>query len=292
MSVSLESIVARLIKQVENRFYGKYRGLVVDNADPEQLGRLKVRVPSVLGEEVVSGWAMPCTPYGGAADQGFLFIPEIGAGVWVEFEEGDLEFPIWTGTFWSKPGGESELPRVNGTVQSPPTQKIIKTKSGHTIQLEDAEEEEMITIRHTDDSFISFDKNGSILIGNKNGSTIVLNAKDGNLVFVEEHGNTISMTEDGVVIVDSSGGAAVELAGDMTRVAAKDIILQGSSVTLGADAMFPTLVIDPALQTQLNLFFSAHTHATAMGPSGPPLPPNIVPPLAPGSGLTSAVVVK
>ena len=95
----MEKVVADLVQRVEHRFYGKYRGFVVDNADPEQLGRLTLRVPSVLGDKVVTGWAMPCLPYGGDADQGFFFIPKKEAGVWVEFEEGDLEFPIWVGAF-------------------------------------------------------------------------------------------------------------------------------------------------------------------------------------------------
>jgi hypothetical protein len=149
----MERVVARLVEQVERRFFGKYRGLVVDNADPERLGRLRVRVPSVLGPEVVTGWALPCVPHGGDAGQGFLAIPGRGAGVWVEFEEGDLEFPIWVGTFWSKPGGESELPRPNdpdgaeqADVQDPPTRKIWKTLKGHTIQLEDADGEEALLI--------------------------------------------------------------------------------------------------------------------------------------------------
>ena len=285
---SLEKIVANLVQKVERRLYGKYRGFVVDNADPEQLGRLKVRVPSVLGNDVVAGWAMPCVPYGGDADQGFLFIPEVGAGVWVEFEEGDLEFPIWVGTFWSKPGGESELPRSNGEVQDPPTRKIIKTKKGHTIQFEDADGEEKIIIKHKDDSFISIDKNGSVIIGNQQGSTILLNAKDENMMLVEQHGNTLAMTEDGVVIVNKDGGAAVELSGDMARVAAKEIILQGSSVALGADAMEPT-IMGQTFKIMWDTFIF-HTHATALGPSGPPVPPAL--PLAPVTHLTSAVVVK
>jgi uncharacterized protein involved in type VI secretion and phage assembly len=180
--VDLEKAVANLVQKVEHRFYGKYRGLVVDNADPEQLGRLKLRVPSVLGNDIVTGWATACVPYGGDANQGMLFIPEIGAGVWVEFEEGDLEFPIWVGTFWSKPGGASELPKPNnadgteqGSVQDPPTRKIIKTKKGHTIQLEDADGEEMITIiEATNGHVITMNQDGITITDGANGNAIIM----------------------------------------------------------------------------------------------------------------------
>ena len=151
--MELEKVVADLLQKVERRFYGKYRGFVVNTEDPKRLGRVRLQVPSVLGREVVTGWAMPCVPYGGQKNQGFLSIPEVGAGVWVEFEEGDLEFPIWVGTFWSEPGGESEIPALNGAdgkelknEQKPPTRKIIKTQKGHTLQFEDADGEEMVTI--------------------------------------------------------------------------------------------------------------------------------------------------
>ena len=84
---------------------------------------------------------------------GFLFVPDASAGVWVEFEEGDLEFPIWVGTYWSQPGDESQLPKPQrrrryraGKVQDPPTRKIIKTLKGHTIQFEDADGEEAILV--------------------------------------------------------------------------------------------------------------------------------------------------
>jgi uncharacterized protein involved in type VI secretion and phage assembly len=292
LSVVLEQVVANLVQKVEHRFYGKYRGFVVDNADPELLGRLKVQVPSLLGDEVVSGWAMPCVPYGGDADQGFLFIPEVGAGVWVEFEEGDLEFPIWVGTFWSKPGGESELPKPNDEVQDPPTQKIIKTKKGHTIQLEDADGEEKITIKHKDNSFISIDKDGSVIIGNHKGSTIILNAKDENIVLVEQHGNAVTMTDDGIVIVNKDGSAVVELSGDRVLVAAKEIMLEGSTVTVGAGAANPPP--EPAVLGQtFAVMYNTHMHPTAVGPSGPPIPAPLPLGSAPaGQGLSSAVLVK
>jgi len=190
----LEKIVANLVQKVERRFYGKYRGFVVDNADSEQLGRLKLRVPSVLGGDVVTGWAMPCVPYGGDVNQGFLFIPEVDAGVWVEFEEGDLEFPIWVGTFWSKPGGESELPKPNdadgteqGSVQDPPTRKIIKTQKGHTIQFEDKDGEEMIVIVQNID---------------------------------ESKPNVITMNKDGIKITDSTG-SFIEMKGDAFNIFSK-----------------------------------------------------------------------
>jgi hypothetical protein len=284
-----DELLARLIERVEGRYYGKYRAFVADNADPENRGRLRLLIPSILGNEVVSGWALPCAPYGGAGEQGFFFIPEVDAGVWVEFESGNLDFPVWVGTFWSKPGGATEAPAEGGG-QSPPTNKVIKTKAGHTVQLEDADGEEKIVIKHKDNSFISIDKDGSVMVGNKNGSTIILNAKDENVVVVEQHGNSVSMTDKGVVIANYDGSAVVELSADLARVAAKTVIVQGTSVVLGGGAKFPTIVVDTAFQTMWNLFATAHTHATAVGPTGPPLPPG--PQLLPGAGLTSAVVVE
>lgn len=288
--MDLEKVVANLVQTVERRFYGKYRGKVVDNADPEKLGRLRLQVPSVLGDQVVTGWALPCMPYGGAADQGFLFIPDVGAGVWVEFEEGDLEFPIWVGTFWSKPGGESELPKSDGQVQDPATQKMIKTSKGHTIQLEDADGEEKIIIKHKDKSYVAIDKEGSIIIGNQKGSTLILNAKDENIVLVEQHGNSIQMTADGVTIVNKDGSAAVELGAEMARVIAKNIVLQGTLVSLGMGADSPTILADETFKMTWNFFATSHAHPTAVGPSGPPIIPG--PQLGPGKGLTTTVLVK
>ncbi|WP_372729435.1 phage baseplate assembly protein V [Nocardioides sp.] len=80
--------------------FGKYRGLVVGTADPDQLGRLQVSCPSVLGDIYV--WAMPCLPYGAYA-RGRPPAPPPGTTVWVEFEEGDVERPIVAGYFWVTP---------------------------------------------------------------------------------------------------------------------------------------------------------------------------------------------
>lgn len=87
-----------------NQYFGKYRGKVANNIDPNGLGRLQVTVPAVLGEGRLS-WAMPCVPYAGP-DVGFFLIPPVDANVWVEFEGGDPDYPIWSGCFW----GQGEMP--------------------------------------------------------------------------------------------------------------------------------------------------------------------------------------
>jgi uncharacterized protein involved in type VI secretion and phage assembly len=226
--MNLERVVADLVERVQHRFYGKYRGTVVDNQDPANLGRLKLKVPSVLGGDVVTGWATPCAPYGGAADQGFLFIPEVGAGVWTEFEEGDLEFPIWAGTFWSQPNSDSELPKPNkasdGTeesgVQAPPTSKIIKTAKGHTIQLEDADGAEMILVREGGKGhFLTMDQNG--------------------ITVTDANSNSIQFTSSGIKITDATGNV-IDMSSSAFTITAKvpfKIDASGQTVTVLGNAI-------------------------------------------------------
>jgi uncharacterized protein involved in type VI secretion and phage assembly len=90
---------------------------VINNLDPQNIGRVQVQVPSVPG---VSGFAMPCVPYAGNG-VGFLAIPPIGANVWVEFEDGDEARPIWTGGFWNS----GEAPSNAAT----PDVKVIQSRN-------------------------------------------------------------------------------------------------------------------------------------------------------------------
>lgn len=110
----------------KNRFYGKYRGTVSNNLDPLMQGRVQVKVPSVLGDQD-SGWAMPCSPYGGSG-VGIFAVPPVGANVWVEFEEGKPDHPILGGTFW----GIGEAPAIDPTAMT----TTIKTKTV-TITIDD-----------------------------------------------------------------------------------------------------------------------------------------------------------
>lgn len=257
---------ARLAEVAERRFYGKYRGKVVDNEDPESLGRLKVTVPSVLGEEVVTGWAWPCVPYGGAANQGMLFIPGVDAKVWIEFEEGDLEFPIWVGTFWTRPGGNSELPRPNdeegveeGSVQSPPTRKIFKTLAGHTLQFEDDDQEVRV-----------------LVADGQNENRIVLGQSALKVVYKS---NTITLSDDGIVIEDANGNTVTQ---DNSGMVIEDangnkIVMGAAGIKVGSDSSGEPFVLGQQFKLQVQNFLialSTHTHVGNLGaPTSPPMGP-------------------
>jgi uncharacterized protein involved in type VI secretion and phage assembly len=92
-----EMMLQDVLDHVRNRFYGKYRGTVTE-VDAATM-RLKANVPAVL-PGAPTGWCAPCVPYAGPK-VGFLMPPEVGSGVWIEFEGGDVSFPIWTGCYWT-----------------------------------------------------------------------------------------------------------------------------------------------------------------------------------------------
>ncbi len=115
----------------EEKFLGKYRGTVINNIDPLKQGRLLVQVPGVL--DVTSSWAMPCVPVGGM-QTGMFAVPPIKAGVWIEFEQGDKDYPIWTGCFW---GSAAEVPMLAQTFQPPISGIALQTTLQNGIVISD-----------------------------------------------------------------------------------------------------------------------------------------------------------
>jgi uncharacterized protein involved in type VI secretion and phage assembly len=115
---------------MSKNYYGKYRGTVTDIQDPLMMFRVRAKVPDVLGDQE-SGWAMPCVPFGGSG-MGLFGLPIVGAGVWIEFEHGDPDYPIWTGCWF---GSAAEPP---SELLAPPYKKVLlKTEGGHSIVVDD-----------------------------------------------------------------------------------------------------------------------------------------------------------
>jgi len=147
-----------LLDRARTRFYGKYRGIV--SAVDASTMRIKVKVPSVLGE-TDTGWCMPCVPYAGP-NVGFAFLPETGSGVWIEFEGGDVSYPIWVGGYWR----EGEFPAdVAQNV------KVIVTAASHTLKLDDGQSS--ITLSDPNGNTVTLGSSGITLANGQSVSVVV-----------------------------------------------------------------------------------------------------------------------
>jgi len=164
-----EQAIQDVIERVRSRFYGKYRGTVtlVDDATM----RVKANVPAVLGTQE-SGWAMACVPYAGP-QVGIAFLPEVGSGVWIEFEGGDVSFPIWTGCFWYS----GQIPG-----EAKADVKAIVTQGKNKFVLDDSTPS--ITVTDNNNNTVKLDSNGvtlaqqsmKVVVGTAN-----VNVNDGSL---------------------------------------------------------------------------------------------------------------
>src|SRR5262249_31165565 len=163
-----EQILMELVDRIRNRFYGKYRGTVTKVGTGSDLGRIKAKVPAVLGDQE-TGWCTPCVPYAGD-QRAIAFLPEENAGVWIEVEGGDVSYPIWVGCYWH----DGEIPdRVKTHV------KVITTKSVQQVVLDENEHKIEIKDRYNS---ITLDQNG-ITIVHGQGKVVVkdrnVNVNDG-----------------------------------------------------------------------------------------------------------------
>ncbi|SOD63450.1 hypothetical protein SAMN06297387_110182 [Streptomyces zhaozhouensis] len=151
-----------------NRFLGKFRGRVVDNADPLGIGRITAEVPDVLGN-VPSTWALPCLPFTGR-EAGQFVVPEVDAGVWVEFEQGDPSFPVWTGCWY---GHRDELPPEARAEQPGGRPVVVRTAGGHRLLMSDVPGGEGITLQAPGGAYVRIDERG-VVISNNAGASIRL----------------------------------------------------------------------------------------------------------------------
>ncbi len=256
----MDDLLLQLARQYKDRYYGKYRGFVTDNQDPDQSGRLRLKVPSVLGD-ADSGWALPSLPFGGVKDQGFFVIPEIGAQVWVEFEAGNVDQPIWTGTFWQSKG---DAPQESA--KTPPTTRVFKTPAGHVLQFDDEPGKEKFQLIHPAGTKMTVDEKGTVIVADAKGNTLTLDADKGNVVLEDANGNTLTMSSSGATVEDGNGNK-IEMAASGITVKANKVVLDAPQVMLAGQGGEPVI----KGQSFLTLF-ATHVHPSAMGPTGPPVP--------------------
>jgi len=126
MTDLMEQTVERLVERIGSSYFGKYRGIVTDVDDPNNQCRIRATVPAVLGEQPC-GWAMPAAPFAGDG-HGMVMLPKVGSGVWIEFEAGRLDNPIWSGAWWAS----GQRPDPQG-----PAVRVIVSEKGHKVILDD-----------------------------------------------------------------------------------------------------------------------------------------------------------
>lgn len=260
----MQETIVQLDKEQSQRIYGKYRGTVADNNDPEQLGRLRVTVPSLFGSEKTT-WALPCLPFGGFKKQGLFFIPEKDSRVWVEFEEGDATRPIWTGVFWDS---KKDLP--DDAAKETPTTRILQTPSGHKLQFDDADGERRIKLTHPTESELILEEDGSIELTNSQGMTLRLNNEREEILLEDGKGNQLRMDDNGWAAEDNSSNR-IEMSNRMISVRAEtSVTVDAPRVSLAGQAGEP-VIKGLSFLTK----YMTHTHTVAPivgGPTSPPIP--------------------
>ena len=155
-------------------YYGTYRGTVLNNVDPEQRGRLMLSIPDVLGP-IPSSWAEPCVPLAGPTGppMGVYFVPPIGTGVWVEFEHGDPDYPIWAGCRW---GAQSDIPTLAKVGNPADPNIVIQSLLQHMIMVSDMPPSPAtggIILKSTTGAMIVVNDSG-IYISNGKGASIMM----------------------------------------------------------------------------------------------------------------------
>jgi len=211
------------------RYTGLYIGQVVDRADPECLGRVRVRIPGLV--EPASAWAFPLGTVGGGSEgRGFFAVPELGAECGVLFNAGDIDHPYYLAGHWGKPSGATEVPSPVRELSAADTPQVrafetprfllvFDDRAGHeTLRLEDKVSGDLITL-------------------DAGAGVRVKTAKD---LIIETAGN-VSLKATGAVSVDTQGDVAVTATGNATVTANRQAVVAAPDVLLGGSDLAPAV---------------------------------------------------
>jgi uncharacterized protein involved in type VI secretion and phage assembly len=196
------------------RIYGVAVGLVIDNKDPQALGRVRLKLPA-LSDDEIGHWARIAVLMAGA-DRGTVFLPEVGDEVLVAFEHGDIARPYVLGGLWN---GQDKPPETNADGKN--NLRLVKSRSGHLIRLDDSDGAEKIEI---------VDKSGGnrITIDTANNAITITSAAD---VTIDAPQGTLKLSAQTIEIA-SSANTEVKAQGNLTLEASGNTTIKGAMVNI------------------------------------------------------------
>ncbi|AML51922.1 phage baseplate assembly protein V [Falsihalocynthiibacter arcticus] len=226
-----------MARVLQDKLIGKFRASVVDNNDPDNLGRLRLKVPTVYKQET-SDWIQGAFPLGGNAKEALMMIPANGSHVLVEFIEGALNSPIWTATYF---------PQRTTPVKPHETfdgdqggLHLLRTRKGIVVRLEDdGEDKQVIAVTHPGGGELRIDTDGLITIKDQGKAQVTLDP-DTKVVSIKGHADGELKIEKTATTL-SHGSTKIELSAAGVTVTGTKVALDGDSVTLGKGAASPVL---------------------------------------------------
>lgn len=283
------------LERVFQRFYGLYRATVVDNADPERRGRVRVSCPAVNPTKDVSlpDWLDPAMVSAGTS-RGYFNPPEVGDSVVISFAYGDPTQPEFYLGGWY--GREDVPPEFAYSDNGRPESRGIVTRGGHVLRMVDTLDSEELTLtwHKTDENdparedprltadrsqgefaFLTFNSDG-VILSNAKGELVYMDAENGNIQITSRDGHQVGITPDGLTLTHGTGSAYVAVldgevdvvAGASVKVNAPQVDIIAGAVSLGQGASFKAVLGELFLT-----LFNTHTHPSPSGPTGPPAVP-------------------
>lgn len=237
-------------RTTDQRYYGLAEAIVVDVNDPLHEGRVKLKFPW-FDPDMVTDWSRVCQLYAGNG-YGSLFVPEENDEVLVAFVHGDMRLPIVLGGLYN---GKDKPATFHATDRD---QKLVRTKGGHEILLDDTQNEKKVRVRTS------------------GGHTVELDDQKRRLTITSTGGQSIELDDaGGRVVIGTSGGVSITMDGTSVSVQAQSVSVQAQSVSLKA----PSVQLGPATPEAILLghafsaFFDAHFHT--LTPTGATTPPTV-----------------
>ncbi len=197
-----------------SKIFGVVVGIVTNNKDPDGLGRVKVKIPVLSGDDE-SHWARVVTFMGGK-ERGAFFLPEVDDEVLVTFEHGDLSSPYVIGALWN---GVDKPPETNGDGKN--NVRLIKSRSGHMIRLDDTDGAEKIEV---------IDRTGKNLISVDTASNTVTVNSDKDITLSAPNGTITIEAQD--VAIKASASAKTESGAGMELNASGTMTIKGATVNI------------------------------------------------------------